>query len=55
MKIILSGYGRMGKAVEQAALQRNHTILAAFDRPEDWNNLPEWVSENPVVIDFSQP
>jgi 4-hydroxy-tetrahydrodipicolinate reductase len=45
----------MGKAVEQAALQRNHIILAKFDQPEDWEQLPGLVSNKPVVIDFSQP
>lgn len=55
MKIILSGYGRMGKAVEKAAVKRNHTILAKFDRQEDWKKLPDLDSYEPVVIDFSQP
>lgn len=45
----------MGKAVEAIALERKHTILARFDRPDDWNALKGLTAENPVVIDFSQP
>jgi 4-hydroxy-tetrahydrodipicolinate reductase len=27
MKIALLGYGKMGKAIEQAAIERGHTVV----------------------------
>lgn len=51
MKIALFGYGRMGKMIEQAALKRNHTIVAKIDIDTteiDFSNID-------VAIDFSMP
>ncbi|WP_298480454.1 4-hydroxy-tetrahydrodipicolinate reductase [uncultured Maribacter sp.] len=51
MKIALFGYGRMGKMIEQAALKRNHTIVAKIDidtKEIDFSNID-------VAIDFSMP
>ncbi|WP_291869940.1 4-hydroxy-tetrahydrodipicolinate reductase [Maribacter sp.] len=51
MKIALFGYGRMGKMIEQAALQRSHTIVAKIDintNEIDFSNID-------VAIDFSMP
>ena len=51
MKIALFGYGRMGKMIEQIALERGHTIVAKIDvdTPEvDFSNVD-------VAIDFSMP
>ncbi len=55
MNIILSGYGKMGKEIEKEALRKGHQILAIFDQKEDWENLSALASENPVIIDFSEP
>jgi len=54
MKIIISGYGRMGKAVEEVCQQRGHEIVTIIDNPSDWEKatLP---SHDTVVIDFSMP
>ncbi len=54
MHIIISGYGRMGKAVEEVCRQRGHEIAAIIDNPSDWEKttLP---SQDTVVIDFSMP
>jgi len=54
MKIIISGYGRMGKSVEEVCLQRGHEIAAILDTPVDWEKktLP---LQDAVVIDFSMP
>ncbi|MET6990254.1 4-hydroxy-tetrahydrodipicolinate reductase [Sediminicola arcticus] len=51
MKIALFGYGKMGKMIEQTAIQRNHTIVAKIDvdtKEIDFSNID-------VAIDFSQP
>ncbi len=55
MNIILSGYGRMGKEVEQVCLNRNHRIVAVVDNENDWNRLFSTNYSPAVVIDFSMP
>ncbi|MBQ0786181.1 MAG: 4-hydroxy-tetrahydrodipicolinate reductase [Oceanihabitans sp.] len=49
MKIALLGYGKMGKTIEQIALQRGHTIVTkAMDDNYD-------ITDAAVAIDFSIP
>ncbi len=53
MKIALIGYGKMGKAIEEAAVLRNHEIVARFDSK---NKLDEELLETAdVAIEFSTP
>ena len=54
MKIIISGYGRMGKTVEQVCLQRGHEVAAIVDSPADWD-MKSFPLQDAVVIDFSMP
>jgi len=54
MKIIISGYGRMGKAVEEVCHQREHEIVAIIDTPSGWEKAAS-LSHDAVVIDFSIP
>jgi 4-hydroxy-tetrahydrodipicolinate reductase len=51
MKIALLGYGKMGKAIEQIANERGHTIVAKIDKNENQGKL----SEAEVAINFSIP
>lgn len=53
MKIALIGYGKMGKAIEGFALQRNHSIVAKVDHdsPSEITKL----KDADVAIEFSQP
>ena len=55
MKIALIGYGKMGKAIEEIALQRNHRIVLKIDEP----NLHEFTQQNlskaDVAIEFTGP
>ena len=51
MKIVLFGYGKMGKMIEQLATDRGHTIVAKIDLDTESSNL----SEAEVAIDFSAP
>jgi 4-hydroxy-tetrahydrodipicolinate reductase len=55
MKIALLGYGKMGKEIEQLALQRNHEIKLIIDV----NNKQDFTVDNlkkcDVAIDFSIP
>src|ERR1035437_9738427 len=55
MKIALIGYGKMGKEIEQVALERKHTIALIIDI----NNINELTPQNlkkaDVAIEFSRP
>ena len=50
MKIALLGYGRMGKEIEQIALQRGHEIVIKDDGSADYD-----ITTADVAIDFSIP
>lgn len=55
MKIALLGYGKMGRIIEQFALDRGHEIVLKIDE----NNIDERTVDNlqqaDVAIDFSTP
>ncbi len=55
MKIALVGYGKMGKAIEEIALQRGHQIVLKLDL----NNAADFTAENlqkaDVAIEFTAP
>ena len=52
MKIALIGYGKMGKMIEEIALERKHTISSVIDSDNwDINQL----SDIDVAVDFSVP
>ncbi|MES2796765.1 MAG: 4-hydroxy-tetrahydrodipicolinate reductase [Bacteroidota bacterium] len=55
MKILLMGYGKMGKVIERFALERGHTIAARIDinNQSDFDQLT--TNEVDVVIEFSHP
>ena len=55
MKIAIIGYGKMGKAIEQIALERGHEIVLKIDE----TNLAEFNKDNvgkaDVAIEFTGP
>ena len=55
MRIVLIGYGKMGKAIEEVALQRGHEIVLKIDQP----NLDDFTKENlsraDAAIEFTSP
>ena len=55
MKIALIGYGKMGKAIEEIALQKGHQIVLKIDL----SNINEFTKENlskaDVAIEFTSP
>lgn len=55
MKVVISGYGRMGKMIAQIAKDRNHEIIATIDTEEDWKQLQDKDLRDAVDIDFSLP
>lgn len=55
MKIALIGYGKMGKTIEEIALQRGHTIVCKIDINQNGSfDSPEFDSAD-VAIEFTTP
>jgi 4-hydroxy-tetrahydrodipicolinate reductase len=55
MKIILIGYGKMGKEIEQIALKRGHTITDKIDVTNTSKLNNELLSHADVAIEFTSP
>jgi 4-hydroxy-tetrahydrodipicolinate reductase len=55
MRIALLGYGKMGKVIEQIALQRGHQISAIIDISNRTELLTLNRDNTDVVIEFSSP
>ena len=53
MKIALLGYGKMGKIIEELAIQRNHEIVCRFNSNNPVNESD--LSSADVAIEFSRP
>ncbi len=54
MRILLLGYGKMGKTIEKIAIERGHEVIGRIDAPTD--NREQFNSTNTdVAIEFSQP
>jgi len=52
MKIALIGYGKMGKMIEQMALEKGHRIVCRMTTDHmDWNEI----LDADICIDFSEP
>lgn len=52
MKILLVGYGKMGKTIETIALTRGHEIVGKIDVG---NNISDFTQPADVAIEFTQP
>ena len=57
MNILLLGYGKMGRTIEQIALERGHHIVGRIDvsNRADMDQLAEGNADVDVVIEFSSP
>ena len=55
MKIALIGYGKMGHAVEEAALQRGHTIVCTVDNDAEWTSKEALLRQADMAVEFSTP
>lgn len=55
MKIALIGYGKMGKTIENIALQRGHTIELIITSQNKDTLTPENLSRCNVAIEFTNP
>src|SRR5262245_53376904 len=55
MNIALIGYGKMGKAIEEIAVQRGHTIILKIDIDNADQFTKENLSKADVAIEFTGP
>lgn len=55
MKIALLGYGKMGRIIEQFALDRGHQVVLKIDENNIDQKTIENLQEADVAIDFSTP
>jgi 4-hydroxy-tetrahydrodipicolinate reductase len=55
MKIALFGYGKMGREIEQIALQRKHEIILRIDETNVGSITPDDLKKADVGIEFSTP
>jgi 4-hydroxy-tetrahydrodipicolinate reductase len=56
MNILIIGYGKMGKMVEEVALSKSDTIVGIIDKEEDWQTFDKNNTYKDIVaIDFSIP
>jgi 4-hydroxy-tetrahydrodipicolinate reductase len=55
LKIILMGYGRMGKEIEAISIQRGHDIVLKIDARNAADISDTDLKKGDVIIEFSQP
>lgn len=55
MKIALLGYGKMGKEIEQIALQRKHEVVLKIDKDNLGDATKANLQKADVAIEFSTP
>lgn len=55
MKIVLIGYGKMGKAIEEVAVKRGHQIALKIDQDNLHQLTIENVAKADVAIEFTNP
>jgi 4-hydroxy-tetrahydrodipicolinate reductase len=55
MKIALLGYGKMGKAIEEIALQKGHSICLTIDLENQQDLTKENLQKADVAIEFTSP
>jgi len=55
MKIVLLGYGKMGKEIEKIALSRKHEIVLKVDENNHHSVTKEKLAAADVAIEFSTP
>ncbi len=55
LNIALLGYGKMGKEIEQLALDTGHKITVIIDNENDWEQKESDLNKVDVAIDFSMP
>jgi len=55
MRIILAGYGKMGKLIAEVAENRGHEIAGIIEKDTPSNEFTEILGQGDVLIDFTGP
>jgi len=55
MRIILAGYGKMGKLIAEVAENRGHEIAGIIEKDTPSNQFTEILGQGDVLIDFTGP
>jgi 4-hydroxy-tetrahydrodipicolinate reductase len=55
MRIALLGYGKMGKAIEEIALQKGHQVVLKIDENNTGDFTKENIGKADVAIEFTNP
>ncbi|MFP4621975.1 MAG: 4-hydroxy-tetrahydrodipicolinate reductase [Bacteroidales bacterium] len=55
LKIIIIGYGRMGREIKKVAEKRGHEILMSIDKDNQDDFTPENLKQADVAIEFTLP
>lgn len=55
MKIVLIGYGKMGKEIEKVAQSQGHEVIARISRPTKAKDRTKAYVDGDVAIEFSHP
>lgn len=55
MKIVLAGYGKMGKLIGEIAVKRGHHIAGIIEKETPPSQYPELIKLGEALIDFTGP
>lgn len=55
MKIVLIGYGKMGRLIEDLALQKEHVVIAKVDSKNVSSFDENLIKQSDICMDFSTP
>ena len=55
LKIILLGYGKMGRAIERIAAEAGHEVVLHLNNDAQWKENEEVIQHADVAIEFSRP
>lgn len=55
MNLAYIGFGKMGRAVEEAARERGHATGAVIDNPADWQDHADELRRCDLAVEFSTP
>lgn len=55
MRIALIGYGKMGRMIEEVALQRGHQVVLKIDKDNEMDFTAENMAQVDVAIEFTAP
>jgi len=55
MKVVLIGYGKMGRAIERLALDQGHEIIGTIDKHTSDKIRSSYFAKGDVAIEFSHP